>query len=197
MSELRRLRPTVEARIEARQELRAERLAPPLVLEQAEQILMHLAQGQRITHIAAMPDIPAYWVIAKWKREHPWFAEAVADAERAGAEKMLWDMLEIADDENRAPACREVSIKARQFAVKVLDRKRFDPAVKVEVSQGGVNADELSDAELARIVRQRERGQAEAIDAATPGSPPLADPGASKRDAPPLSPPSQKPFSNE
>ena len=51
----------------------------------------------------------------------------------------------------------------REKMAKVLNRKKYDPAVKVEVSQGAGKADDLSDAELAAIARRASR--AGAVDA--------------------------------
>ncbi len=164
--------PDPEARRAARMANRADRFAPPLDPDTAELVLMHLANGVRITQLDAVPGAPPYAVVNAWRNAHPWFDEACVQASEANAERMLYDIIEIADDQQRAPACREVSIRARQWAQRVLHRKRFDPAVKVEVSESRA-ADTLSNAELERIVAQ-------AIGPGLPGEPPAGATGGAK-----------------
>ena len=132
---------------------------PPFNENDAKTILEGLARGRGIKAISSDPASPPYWVINQWRRENPLFDELVVEASEAGAEAMLWKTLEIADDQERSPACRDIAIKARLHAMKVLNRKRFDPATRVEVSAGAVNPEELPTAELERIVaRQIARG---------------------------------------
>ena len=144
----------------AKRELRELRRNPPLDADSADAVLTALAAGRPITAIGDTPGLPAYWIINRWRHEHPEFDELCVAASEAGAESMLWETLKIADDTERAAACRDVSIRARQFAMKVLHRKRFDPATRVEVSQGVRDGDELTDAELAAIVRASDRARA-------------------------------------
>ncbi len=131
---------------------------PPFDPDVAAEVLESLALGRRITAIGSTPGLPAYWVINCWRSMVPEFDELVVQASEAGAEKMLWDTLEIADSTDRSPGCREVSIKARLHAMKVLNRKRFDPAVKVDLGVSRTNPDDLTDAELAQIVRRQGMG---------------------------------------
>lgn len=176
MADLRPLYPTPDERAATRREMRHEAIQgawyPPMRPDDAQEVLAALSEGLRITRIGSLPGYPTYATINYWRTAHPWFDEACVAASEAGAEKMMWETLDIADDQSRAPACREVSIKARQAMAKVLNRKRFDPATRVEVTGSKMRADELSDAELAAMVRRRERATAED---ATPGAPPLAD----------------------
>lgn len=178
MPELRPLYPDPDERAATRREMRQEAMpwyAPPLDPDTAHEVITALAEGLRITTVGAMPGYPAYAVINAWRQQHPWFDDACVAASEAAAEKMLFETIEIADDQTRAPACRDVSIRARQHAMKVLNRKRFDPATRVELTGSKVQADELSDAELAALVRRRARDEAEDADPRTPpagGAPP-------------------------
>lgn len=144
-----------------RSQLRALIRHPPLDPEAARTVIEHLANGRRITAIGATPGLPPYWVIDQWRKRYPEFDEAVVAASEAGAEAMAWETIDIADDEQRPAACREVSIRARQFMMKVLNRKRFDPATRIEVSGNVTDGDDLSDADLARMVRRAQAAQAE------------------------------------
>ena len=143
--------------------LRSLRLSPPLRPDDAEKVLTALANGMRITAIGSTPGLPAYWVINLWRTEHPEFDELCVQASQAGADKLAWETLEIADTDGRAPADKALSIAVREKMAKVLNRKKYDPAVKVEVSQGAGKADDLTDAELASIARRASR--AGAVDA--------------------------------
>ena len=147
--------------------LRSLRLSPPLRSDDAEKVLTALANGMRITHVGSVPGLPAYWVINLWRTEHPEFDELCVAASQAGADKLAWETLEIADTDDRAPADKALSIAVREKMAKVLNRKKYDPAVKVEVSQGAGKADDLTDAELASIARRASR--AGAVDAVVVG----------------------------
>lgn len=154
--------PAWEDRREARRDMRRMRRAPPLDEDSADHVLTCLAEGLPIMQVAALPGLPAYAVINSWRRQYPEFDAACVQASEAGAEKMLWQTIEIADDTSRHPACREVSIRARQHAMKVLHRKRFDPATRVAELQAERMADELSDDQLAQMVIE---GQARRVEA--------------------------------
>ena len=138
----------------ARRELRRLMRCPPLRPDDAEKVLAALATGQGITEIGDTPGLPAYWLINLWRREHPEFDELCVAASEAGADALAWESLRIADDDERSPANKALSIQVRERLSKVLHRKKYDPAVKVEVSGNARAADELSDAELAAIARR-------------------------------------------
>lgn len=140
--------------------LRSLRLSPPMRAEDAEHVLTALANGMRITHIGSTPGLPAYWVINLWRSEYPEFDELCVAASQAGADKLAWETIEIADADGRAPADKALSIAVRERMAKVLNRKKYDPAVKVEVTQGVQAADKLTNAELEAMVRRRDRGTA-------------------------------------
>lgn len=129
---------------------------PPFDDELADSVIKALASGMGITAVGSTAGFPAYWVINHWRATVPSFDEMCVRASEAYAEKLAADVIDIADGvaighSDRSTADRALSISARQWAVKVLNRKKFDPAVKVTVSHGLVNADEASDAELARV----------------------------------------------
>lgn len=159
---LRPFQPDAEARDRTHRDLRLLRKAPPLDPDSADHVLTCLAEGIPIMRVAAMPGLPPYALINSWRRQYPEFDAACVQASEAGAEKMLWQTIEIADDTARHPACREVSIRARQHAMKVLHRKRFDPATRVAELQAERMADELSDDQLAQMVIE---GQARRVEA--------------------------------
>ena len=140
--------------------LRSLRLSPPLRPDDAEKVLTALANGMRITAIGSTPGLPAYWVINLWRTEHPEFDDLCVQASQAGADKLAWETLEIADKDGRAPADKALSIAVRERMAKVLNRKKYDPAVKVEVTQGTQAADKLTNAELEAMVRRRDKGAA-------------------------------------
>jgi hypothetical protein len=183
------LRPfQAEDREDTRRELRQIMRAPPLDADSAEHVLRCLANGMGITAIGNTAGLPAYWIINSWRRHYPEFDAACVQASEAGAEKLMWDTVAIADDVNRHPACREVSIRARSNVMRVLHRKRFDPATRVAELVGQRMADELSDADLARLVLEAQRaGEGQA----PPDSPRVADP-APLREEPPSATPTPK-----
>ena len=147
----------------AGRELRQLIRCPPLRADDAEKVLIALAGGLGITTIGSIPGLPAYWVINLWRREHPEFDELCVAASEAGADALAWENVEIADDDRRSPANKALSIAVRERLSKVLNRKKYDPAVKVEVTGNARAADELSDAELAAIARRS--GRRDAVDA--------------------------------
>lgn len=149
-----------EPRALARAELRELVRSPPLRADDAEKVLRALASGIGITSIGSMPGMPAYWLLNLWRREHPEFDELCVLASEAGADAMAWENIRIADDDERSPANKALSIAVRERMAKVLHRKKYDPAVKVEVSGGLVAADELTDADLAAIARRSSRRDA-------------------------------------
>jgi hypothetical protein len=142
-----------ETRITLRQLMRC----PPLRPDDAEKVLRRLAMGEGITSVGDVPGMPAYWVINLWRREYPEFDELCVAASEAGADALAWENVEIADDDRRSPANKALSIQVREKLSKVLNRKKYDPAVKVELSGNARAADELSDAELAAIARRSAR----------------------------------------
>lgn len=188
---MRPFQPDPEDRLATRRALRELRWSPPLDDDSAAHVLTCLAEGIPIGRIGAMPGLPAYGVINSWRRQYPEFDAACVAASEAGAEKMLWQTIEIADDTTRHPSCREVSIKARQHAMKVLNRKRFDPATRVAELQAERMADELSDDQLAQMVIE---GQARRVEGrgSPPDSPRAATPAGSAGEPPIAAPPSQK-----
>ena len=152
----------------AGRELRELIRCPPLRADDAEKVLIALAGGLGITTIGSIPGLPAYWVINLWRREHPEFDELCVAASEAGADALAWENVEIADDDARSPANKALSIAVRERLSKVLHRKKYDPATRVEVAGIVREADDLSNAELAAIARRACRGGA--IDAVFVGA---------------------------
>ena len=138
---------------------------------------MMIDAGTPISAIGDIAGMPPYWVVNLWRKESAEFDELIVAASEARAERMLDETISIADDVKRSPACREVSIRARMQAMKVYNRKRFDPALKVEVEARTQVGDSMTTAELERLVaeQRRQRLQAEAVDA-TPETPALLPP---------------------
>ena len=160
----------------AGRELRELIRCPPLRADDAEKVLIALAGGLGITTIGSIPGLPAYWVINLWRREHPEFDELCVAASEAGADALAWENVEIADDDARSPANKALSIAVRERLSKVLHRKKYDPAVKVEVTGNARAADELSDADLAAIARRADRrGAVDAVIVGQDGSEGNAD----------------------
>ena len=135
--------------------------------------------GTPLSAIGDIAGMPPYWVVNLWRKESAEFDELIVAASEARAERMLDETIIIADDVGRSPACREVSIRARMQAMKVYNRKRFDPALKVEVEARTQVGDSMTTAELERLVAEQRRArlQAEALDV-TPETPALPMPGA-------------------
>lgn len=133
---------------------------PPLREADALAVVQALSRGMRITSIGESGLFPPYWVINDWRARYPEFDEACVRASEAAADDLMAETIDIADDQSRAPACREVSIRARHAAVKVLNRKKYDPATRVEVAGIVREADDLSNAELAAIARRSARSTA-------------------------------------
>lgn len=138
--------------------------------DDAEKVLTSLASGRGITEIGDTPGLPAYWVINLWRTEHPEFDELCVMASQAGADALAWETLDIADTDGRAPADKAMSIAVRERLAKVLHRKKYDPATRVEVSQGAGQADDLSDDELARIARRAGAIDAEPVTVTLPAN---------------------------
>ena len=150
-------------KLEARRATRELARNPPFRADDAEKVLKALASGLRITAIGDIAGLPPYWLINLWRSEHPEFDELCVQASEAGADALAWECLEIADNDDRLPANKALSISVRERMAKVLNRKKYDPAVKVEVSGSVGKADDLSDADLAAIARRASR--ADAVDA--------------------------------
>ena len=70
-----------------------------------------------------------------------------------------------------------MSIRARVLLAKVYNRRKYDPATRVEVTDARVVGDSMTTAELEALVREerRQRLQAEALDV-TPETPALLPP---------------------
>ena len=155
------------------------RRSPPIDWDVAEQVAMMIDAGTPLSAIGDIAGMPPYWVVNLWRKESAEFDELIVAASEARAERMLDETIIIADDVERSPACREVSIRARMQAMKVYNRKRFDPALKVEVEARTQVGDSMTTAELERLVAEQRRArlQAEALDV-TPETPALAGPGA-------------------
>lgn len=150
------------------------RRAPPLDWDVAEQVAMMIDAGTPLSAIGDIAGMPPYWVVNLWRRESPEFDELIVAASEARAERMLDETISIADDVERSPACREVSIRARMAAMKVYNRKRFDPALKVEVEARTQVGDGMTTAELEQLVREeRRRALREEAVEVEGGDPPL------------------------
>lgn len=151
------------------------RRTPPIDWDIAEQVCMMIEAGTAISRLEDIAGMPPYWVVNYWRREHPEFDAAVVAASEALADRMLEESIGIADDVARSPACREVSIRARQFAMRVLNRRKYDPATRVIVDDVRQVGDGMSTAELEALVREERRARlaAEAVDVEEGGDPPL------------------------
>ena len=135
----------------AKRELRELTRNPPLRADDAEKILKALASGLRITKVGDIPGFPPYWLINLWRSEHPEFDELCVQASEAGADALAWECLEIADNDDRLPANKALSIQVRERMAKVLNRKKYDPATRVEVTQAARDGADLSHADLAPL----------------------------------------------
>jgi len=107
----------------------------------ASHILAELALGRSLRKIIAedkeehgLPDI-ATWL--SWQVSDPSLHEQVARAREHGAERLVEEMVEIADDKqgDTDPQSRRVRIYAREKAAAMLAPKRFGQ--KLDVTSGG------------------------------------------------------------
>lgn len=146
-----------------RRELRLAIREPEFDPEAAERVVLLLARGVGLGTIGDLSGYPAYATVNFWRARYPEFDEACVLASEAGADALAWENVTIADDDKRSPANKALSIQVRERLSKVLNRKKYDPAVKVEVTGNVRAADELSDDELAAIARRSAR--AGAVDA--------------------------------
>jgi hypothetical protein len=137
-----------------RRELRLAIREPEFDPEAARRVVELLARGIGLSTIGDLSGFPAYGVVNFWRARYPEFDEACVLASEAGADALAWENVTIADDDTRSPANKALSIQVRERLSKVLNRKKYDPAVKVEVTGNARAADELSDAELATIARR-------------------------------------------
>lgn len=148
-----------------RAQMREESRNPTFDPEVAENVVQALASGMGITAIGSTAGYPAYWVINFWRASVPEFDEACVRAAEAYAEQLAYEVVPIADGiaighSDRSTADRSLSVQTRFSAIKFLNRKKYDPAVKVNVSHGLVDADAASDAELARVALGQRAGPA-------------------------------------
>lgn len=159
--------------------LRDLRRTPPIDWDIAEQVVMMIEAGTPISRIGDIAGMPPYWVVYSWRRESPEFDELLVAASEAKAERIMDEVIGIADDVERSPACREVSIRARVLLAKVYNRTKYDPATRIDVQARVQVGDGMSTAELEALVQEerRRRFQAEAMDV-TPETPALPGPGA-------------------
>ena len=157
--------------------LRDLRRTPPIDWDIAEQVVVMIEAGTPISRIGDIAGMPPYWVVYSWRRESQEFDDLITAASEAKAERIMDEVIGIADDVERSPACREVSIRARVLLAKVYNRRKYDPATRVEVTDSRVVGDSMTTAELEALVREerRQRLQAEAVDA-TPETPALLPP---------------------
>lgn len=155
------------------------RRTPPIDWDIAEQVVMMIEAGTPISRIGDIAGMPPYWVVYSWRRESPEFDDLITAASEAKAERIMDEVIGIADDVARSPACREVSIRARAMMAKVYNRKKYDPAVRVEVEARTLVGDSMTTAELEAMVEEQRRARlrAEAVDV-TPETPALPGPGA-------------------
>ncbi len=140
-----------------RSDLRTLRRMPPIDWDVAEQVCMMIEAGTAISKLGDIAGMPPYWVVNYWRREHPEFDAAVVAASEALADRMLEESISISDDVQRSPACREVIIRARQFAMRVLHRRKYDPATRVVVEDPRQVGDGMTTAELEQLVREEQR----------------------------------------
>ena len=143
----------------ANRELRELRRHPDFDSEAAIRVLRLLSVGGvGISEIGKLPGFPDYWVINDWRNRYPAFDELVVQASQAGADALMFECLPIADRigvwKDVGTADRALSIQVREKLAKVLHRKKYDPATRVEVTAGVGQADALSDDELAAIARR-------------------------------------------
>lgn len=159
--------------------LRDLRRTPPIDWDIAEQVVMMIEAGTPISRIGDIAGMPPYWVVYSWRRESQEFDDLITAASEAKAERIMDEVIGIADDVARSPACREVSIRARAMMAKVYNRAKYDPATKVELTGRVQVGDGMTTAELEAMVAEerRRRLQAEALDV-TPETPALPGPGA-------------------
>lgn len=155
------------------------RRSPPIDWDVAEQVVMMIEAGTPVSRIGDIAGMPPYWVVHSWRKESQEFDELITVASEAKAERIMDEVIGIADDVARSPSCREVSIRARVLLAKVYNRRKYDPATRVEVTDARVVGDSMTTAELEALVREerRQRLQAEALDV-TPETPALPGPGA-------------------
>lgn len=146
--------------------------------EWAAKAVAMIEAGIPLTQLADVAGMPPYATVRYWRTINPDFDAAVVAASEAKAERLADEILPIADDQDRAPACREVSIKARMALMKVYNRRKYDPATRVEVGVVARVGDGVSDAELeAMVLQQRRRVIEGEVVRDDPGAPPLLEGG--------------------
>ena len=154
----------------ANREIRLAIREPEFDPESAQRVVELLARGIGLSTIGDLSGFPAYGVVNFWRARYPEFDEACVLASQAGADALAWECLEIADTDGRAPADKALSISVREKLAKVLHRKKYDPATRVEVTAGAGSADELSDDALAAIARRSEAIAGQAVRVTLPAS---------------------------
>ena len=91
----------------------------------ADFIVRMVAEGHSVYDLwnGDRESLPHPIVVNRWKKERPAFEREMEEAEAVAAEKMVWDTLKIADDEERAPAQANNAIKTRQWLADKLSKK--------------------------------------------------------------------------
>lgn len=83
------------------------------------------------------PDFPSEDAFYRWRNESEDLKERYARAKSDQSELLVDEMLEIADDKEREPNCRRVSIDTRKWIASKLKPKKFGDKLELD-HKGGI-----------------------------------------------------------
>lgn len=119
----------------------------------------------------AHPDrIPSPYYVSKWRRQFPTFDLLMQEAERAKAEYLAFEQLQIADEDDGRPASATRNrLQVRQWLASRLDKDKYGTVSSVSVQHSGAvehkHAHQLTDDQLKQIAaRGVIEGEAELLE---------------------------------
>lgn len=124
--------------------------------EVADNICTLLAEGESLRKICGKPGMPSLSMVFRWLDKNPSFREQYVRAREAQTEKMLEDILSIADEATPEDAAvAKLRVDARKWAMSKLAPKRYGDKVTQEISGTVTNQNvNLSGDEFRQIAKE-------------------------------------------
>ena len=122
--------------------------------EAVELIVLEVSKGTSVRELHECYEdvVPNPIVVNRWRRQYPAFDLLMQEAETAAAESLAFEILKIADDEDRQSAQARNAIDARKWLAGIMD-KRFSSGGGAKAGNSiTINAGEhISDEKLMEI----------------------------------------------
>lgn len=100
---------------------------PAIDPDQAWRVIDAFREGLSERDIADIAGLPSKSVVRHWRSISAEFDQACIDAQEDYADSLVGEMMAIADDVDRAPRCRSVSLEHRRWLAACLSRKYRKP----------------------------------------------------------------------